>query len=91
MALTRTATHTEVAALEACRVYAGEVVATNPSVEVEDGARILDKTAGDVAGTVTILPTMGGALPPADRMRLKISRNRQMSCRSLLHGSRGSR
>ena len=86
-----TGTHAEAAPLEARTVYAGEVASTKPPVEVEDGARILDKTAGDVAGTVTILPTMGGALPPADRMRLKISRNRQMSCRSLLHGSRGSR
>ena len=65
VASTRTGTHTEAAALEACKVYAGEVAATNPPVEVEDGARILAKTTGDVAGTVAILPSMGGATVPS--------------------------
>ena len=65
--------------MEACRVYAGEVVATNPSVEVEDGARILAKTTGYIAGTVTILLTMGGTTAPsASRMRLRVLRDRQM-------------
>ena len=74
------------------KVYAGEVAATNPSVEVEDGVRILAKTTGDVAGTAKILPSMGGTTAPsAFRMRLKMPRNRQMSFRSLLHGLRGSR
>ena len=92
VASTRTGTHTEAAAMEARKVYAGEVAATNPPVEVEDGARILTKTTGDVAGTVTILPSMGGTTAPsASRMRLNMPRNRQMSCRSLLYGSRGSR
>ena len=73
-------------------MYAGEVAATKPPVEVEDGARILAKTTGDVAGIVTFLPSMGGTTaPPASRMRLNMPRNRQMSCRSLLYGSRGSR
>ena len=59
-------------------MYAGEVVATNPPVEVEDGARILAETTGYIARTVTILPTMGGTAPSASRMRLKVLRNRQM-------------
>ena len=92
VASTRTGTHTEAAALEARKVYAGEVAATNPPVEVEDGARILAKTTGDVAGTVTILPSMGGTTAPsASRMRLRMPRNRKMSCRSLLDDSRGSK
>ena len=78
--------------LEARKVYAGEVAATNPPVKVEDGSRILANTTGEVAGTVTILPSMGGTtVPSASRMRLRMPRNRKMSCRSLLHDSRGSR
>ena len=89
---TRMETHTEAAALVARKVYAGEVAATNPPVDVEDGARILAKTTGDVAGPVTTLGTMGGKTDPsASRTMLWMPRNRQMSCRSLLHGSRGSR
>ena len=92
VASTRTGTHTEAAALEARKVYAGEIAATKPPVEVEDGVRILAKTTGDVAGTVTTLPSIGGTTAPsASRMRLRMPRNRQMSCRSMLHGSRGSR
>ena len=50
------------------------------------------QNTGDVAGTNTILPSMGGTTAPsASRMRLKLPRNRKMSCRSLLNGSRGSR
>ena len=60
VASTRTGTHTEAAALEARKVYAGEVAATKPPVEVEDGARIPAKTKGDVAAIVTILPSMDG-------------------------------
>ena len=41
-------------------MYAGEVAATKPPVEVEDGARIPAKTKGDVAAIVTILPSMDG-------------------------------
>ena len=92
VASTRTGTHTETTALEARKVYAGEVAATKPPVELEDGAMILAKTTGDVAGTVTTLPSIGGTTAPsASRMRLRMPRNRQVSCRSLLHGSRGSR
>ena len=92
MASTRTGTHKEAAALEASKVYAGEVVATKHPVEVEDGARILAKSTGDVAGTVTILPSMGGTTAPsASRMRLRMPKNRKMSCRSLLDDSRGSK
>ena len=72
VASTRTGTHTEAAALEARKVYPGEVAATNPPVEVEDGVRILAKTTGDVAGTAAILPRMGGTTAPsASRMRLR--------------------
>ena len=91
VASTRTETHTEAAALEARKVYAGEVAATKPPVKLEDGAMILAKTTGDVAGTLATLPSMGGTTAPsASRMRLRMPRNRQMSCRSLLHDSRGS-
>ena len=92
VASTRTGTHAWAAAQETRKVYAGEAAATKPPVAVEDGARILAKATGDVAGTVTTLPSMGGTTAPsASRMRLRMPRNRQMSCRSLLHGSRGSR
>ena len=92
VASTRTGTRTEAAALEARKVYAGEVAATKPQVEVEDVARILSKTTAGVAGTVTTLPNMGvTTAPSARRMRLRMPRNRQTSCRSLLHGPRGSR
>ena len=78
-------THTEAAVLEARKVYAGEVAATNPPVDVEDGARILAKTTGDVAGPVTTLGTMGGKTDPsASRTMLWMPRNRQMSSRSPL-------
>ena len=50
VASTRPGTHTDATALEARKVYAGEVAATKPRVEVEDRARILAKTTGDVAG-----------------------------------------
>ena len=92
VASTRTGTHTEAAALEVRKVYAEEVAATKPPVEVEDGAWILAKITGDVAGTVATLPSMGGtAAPSTSRKRLRMPKNRQMSCRRLLHGPRGSR
>ena len=61
---TRTGTHTEAAALGASKVYAGEVAATKPPVEVEEGAKVLAKTTEGVAGTVTTLPSMGGTTAP---------------------------
>ena len=48
VASTRTGTSTEAAALEARKLYAGEVAAIKPPVEVDDAARILAKTIEDV-------------------------------------------
>ena len=54
-----------------------EVAATKPPVEVEVGARILDKSPGDVAGSVTTTPSMGGTtVRSTSRMRVRMPRNR---------------
>ena len=41
-------------------MHAGEVAATKPPVEIEDGARIMAKSSRDVAGTVINLPSTVG-------------------------------
>ena len=70
----------------------GRGLGNPPSGRSRGRGQDADQTTGDVAGTVIILSIIGGTTAPsAARMRLRVPRNRQMSCRSLLHGSRGSR
>ena len=65
VALNRTRTHRETAAMETRKENAGAIAATKPPVEVEDGARLLAKATVDVASTATTLPRAWVAqLPP---------------------------
>ena len=64
VASTRTGTHTEAAALEARKVYPGEVAATNPPVEVEDEVRILAKTQGTLQALTQFYRAWVAQLPP---------------------------
>ena len=64
VASTRTGTHTEAASLEARKVYTGEVAATKPPVEVEDGPGSWPKPQGTLPVLSQLYREWVAQLPP---------------------------